>query len=333
MTIRNRGTSLCAALLLGAAAGMTVAPAKAAQVIERSIPPAGEQAAPQVSPQASPQSSDGGQQAAAPASPGARPRSLEERVARMEHMLEGGTLVDMLSRLDTLQQQLQKIQGDLEVQQHDLQALRQHERDLYLDLDRRLRKLEADQSAGTPSQAQGGGQTAPAGAGPGVAGAATAQAPSPGAASGQPGAAGAEQPGAAAPLSPGDQQQMQADYDQAFKLLRGAQYDKAIAAFEQFLKKYPDGPLSDNAQYWLGEANYVIRRFPEALKDFQQVVSRYPDSPKVPDAELKAGFTHYELDQWDEARKALTEVTNKYPDTTAAKLAQNRLQRMKKEGH
>lgn len=330
MTKPNRGLFLCAALLAGAAAVTSVMPAKAVEVRERSIPPAGDQAPAQggaVQP---------GTQAGE--APGGQPKSLEARVARMEHMLEGGTLVNMLDRLDTLQQQLQKMQGDLEVQQHDLQALRKHQRDLYLDLDRRLRKLEAGQSAAANApQGQGGGQAAPAAAAAqGAAGAAAggaaaeAQPPNGGA---QSAAGGQAAPGSPAPLSPQQQQQMQADYDQAFKLLRGAQYEKAIAAFEQFLKKYPQGALSDNAQYWLGEANYVIRRFPEALKDFQQVVSRYPDSPKVPDAELKAGFTRYEMDQWDEARKALTEVTKKYPDTTAAKLAENRLKRMKKEGH
>lgn len=310
-------------------------PAKAVEVLERSIPPAGDQGA-------APSAGEGQQgiRASAPAEQGGKPKSLEARVARMEHMLEGGTLVDMLSRLDTLQQQLQKMQGDLEVQQHDLQALRQHQRDLYLDLDRRLRKLEARQSAaaGAPP-GQGGGQAAPpAAAAQGTAGAASASGAS--AAEAQPPNGGAQPvagsqaaAAATAPLSPQGQQQMQADYDQAFKLLRGAQYEKAITAFEQFLKTYPQGPLSDNAQYWLGEANYVIRRFPEALKDFQEVASRYPDSPKVPDAELKAGFTHYEMEQWDEARKALTEVAKKYPDTTAAKLAENRLKRMKKEGH
>ena len=125
----------------------------------------------------------------------------------------------------------------------------------------------------------------------------------------------------------------QAAYDQAFNLLRSAQYDQAITAFKQFIADHPKGPLSDNAQYWLGEADYVTRQFPAALAEFQKVVTDYPDSPKVPDAELKVGFTHYEMAQWDDARKTLTDVVSKYPDSSAAKLAQNRLQKMKAEGH
>lgn len=310
VTRRNRGVSaLLAAWVCASAALLSSAPVGAVEVIERSFSASdGGQADHQGGVGASPQ--------ATPATaPTGEPASLDARVSRLEHMLEGGALVDMLSRLDNMQQQMQKMQGDLEVQQHDLETLRQHQRDLYLDLDRRLHQLEVNQSAASSN------------AGPGP-----APATAPGAAPAAPGVASVS-PAPAGAVSAPDMHQVQAAYDQAFNLLRAAQYDKAIAAFQQFLQQYPQGPLSDNAQYWLGEANYVTRRFPEALKEFQKVVSQYPNSPKVPDAQLKVGFTHYELDQWDDARKALTEVMNKYPDSTAAKLAQNRLQRMKKEGH
>ena len=66
---------------------------------------------------------------------------------------------------------------------------------------------------------------------------------------------------------------------------------------------YPDSPLADNAQYWLGEAYYVNKSFPEALAAFQRVVDKYPQSRKLPDAMLKIGYCDYELKQWQAARR------------------------------
>ena len=122
-------------------------------------------------------------------------------------------------------------------------------------------------------------------------------------------------------------------YQQAFALLKEARYEKAITAFQDYLARYPAGVRADNAQYWLGEAYYVTRQFKEAQQAFQALVDNMPTSAKRPDALLKIGFVHYELGQWDDARQSLNEVAKTFPNTPAAKLADNRLQRMKKEGH
>ena len=60
------------------------------------------------------------------------------------------------------------------------------------------------------------------------------------------------------------------------------------------------------AQYWLGEAYYVNKSFPEALAAFQRVVDKYPQSRKRPDALLKIGYCQYELKQSQSARSTLT---------------------------
>ena len=99
------------------------------------------------------------------------------------------------------------------------------------------------------------------------------------------------------------------------------------------MKKYPQSSYADNAQYWLGEANYVSRKYKDAVIEFNKVLSDYPTSPKVPDAMLKLGFTHYELKEWDKAKELLQRVVKDYPDSSAAKLAETRLKRLQKEGH
>lgn len=149
---------------------------------------------------------------------------------------------------------------------------------------------------------------------------------------GNPGAAaaGGSTPAAGGlPIPSGDDR---ANYQAAFDLLKDAKYPEAINAFKQYLSTFPNGPLADNAQYWLGEAHYVTKQYPDALRDFRTVVEKYPESRKIPDALLKIGYCNYELKNWGEARSALTQVVQRFGDTTAARLASQRLAKLDSEG-
>jgi tol-pal system protein YbgF len=122
-------------------------------------------------------------------------------------------------------------------------------------------------------------------------------------------------------------------YQSAFTLLKDSQYDRAIAAFQKFLAAFPDSPLADNAQYWLGEAYYVNKSFPDAQAAFQRVIDKYPQSRKRPDAFLKIGYCQYELKQWDLAKRTLSLVATQFSDAPAGHLAQQRLDKMATEQH
>lgn len=124
-----------------------------------------------------------------------------------------------------------------------------------------------------------------------------------------------------------------ASYQAAFELLKNGQYDQAITAFRGYLTTYPNGQLSDNALYWLGEAYYVNKSFAEALTSFQHVVDNFPASRKLPDALLKIGYCDYEMKDFSGARAALSRVTSRFPDSPAAHLAQQRLDSMGAEQH
>jgi tol-pal system protein YbgF len=116
-------------------------------------------------------------------------------------------------------------------------------------------------------------------------------------------------------------------------LLKDSQYDRAVAAFQKFLVSFPDSELADNAQYWLGEAYYVNKSFPEAEIAFHRLVEKYPQSRKRPDALLKIGFCQYELKQWDLAKASLSQVATQFSDTPSGHLAQQRLEKMAAEQH
>lgn len=227
------------------------------------------------------------------------------------------TMLELLNRLDQLERELRQLRGDLEVSNHDIASIKNQQRELYLDMDRRLRELELSGVRGSSTQAspESAVPTAPsAGKTP-----TAEQVPESRAAPTATAAAASEQE--------------KIDYRSAFNLLKEGRYDRSISAFVAFMKKYPQSSYADNAQYWLGEANYVSRKYKDAVTEFNKVLSDYPASPKVPDAMLKLGFTHYELKEWDKARELLQGVVKNYPDSSAAKLADTRLKRMQSEGH
>jgi tol-pal system protein YbgF len=228
----------------------------------------------------------------------ARPQSLDERVTRLERQIDSQALVEMYSRIDNLQQQVQELRGMIEEQTHGAQGIEQRQRELYLDFDRRIRQIETQLSSLQPSS--------------------TAAAPSPD-------AAAADIPPAAGPQDKAEQ----ADYQQAVDTLKAGRNQEAVAALKDFLQRNPDSQYAANAQYWLGEANYVMKRYPDAVAEFDKVIKLYPDSGKVPDAMLKIGYSQYEQGQLDKAGATLNSIIDKFPKSTAAQLAQSRLQRMK----
>ena len=118
----------------------------------------------------------------------------------------------------------------------------------------------------------------------------------------------------------------QSVYDRAFQLLKRSDYEKARVGFEKFLVKFPDDGLADNAQYWIGELQYVQRQFSEALVAFNQVLIRWPASAKVPGSLLKIGFSFHELGDLDNARTSLQRLIGDYPQSPAVVMAKQRLQ-------
>ena len=241
---------------------------------------------------------------------------LDQRVGAIERVVRNESLLEIATQLDILRDEVRELRGATEALQHESEGSETRQRDQYLDLDQRLQSLERRTRGGEPISAAPGAE----GAAP-VAGVV----PVPGAPAPAAGPAAAP---ATAPATAGDDR---ASYQAALELLRQGRYDQAEAAFTQFLADFPQSELSDNAQYWLGETHYVSREFEAALASFQIVLERFPNSRKAPDALLKAGFSHYELQQWADARASLEAVVERFPDSTAARLASQRLERMRAE--
>jgi tol-pal system protein YbgF len=114
-------------------------------------------------------------------------------------------------------------------------------------------------------------------------------------------------------------------YNAAYSDYMKGSYDLAKQGFEEYLKHYPDTELSDNAQYWIGECNYVQRRFPDAIQAFDKVVQNYPKGDKAPAAALKKAYSLLEIKNNDAGVRELRWVIQKYPGSDSAQLAKDRL--------
>ncbi len=77
---------------------------------------------------------------------GANQKAMEERLARIETMLQDRS-IEMARLIDELKQDLARMRGQIEVQANQIETLDRRQKDLYVDLDARLRKLEASAQA------------------------------------------------------------------------------------------------------------------------------------------------------------------------------------------
>ena len=76
----------------------------------------------------------------------ANQKAAEERLARLETQAQDRA-IDIARQIDELKQDLARLRGQIEVQGHQIETLDRRQKDLYVDLDARLRKLEASAKA------------------------------------------------------------------------------------------------------------------------------------------------------------------------------------------
>ncbi len=255
--------------------------------------------------------------------------SIEARLERLERQLDNRGLVDILLKLETLQNTVQQLRGENEVLAHRLEEMKKRQRDLYLDLDRRLVQLERRGVAAAPAA---GSETPAATPAEAVVDETPAAVAPPAVVSGGKPTTATRRTPAPAPRGPvvaaASETEQQA-YQQAFDLLRELKYEQASQTFRQFLQAYPDGRYAHIAQYWLAETGYAQRKFRQAIADYQALIDKYPDSPKLAEALLKIGYSQYELQNYAAAREALERLIANYPGTTEAGQARNLLRKIR----
>jgi tol-pal system protein YbgF len=145
-------------------------------------------------------------------------------------------------------------------------------------------------------------------------------------------------PQVAARPSPEDVSPEQA-YQAAYIDFSRGNYPLAISGFREIVRRFPESPLADKAQYWVGESYYALARsnanqgqadratqaLEQAVQEFRKVALNYPRGEKVPTAIYKEGLALLELKQPKLAQARLQYLLENFPQSEEAPLARERL--------
>jgi len=224
---------------------------------------------------------------------------LEMRVAQLEkanikldeaNKQQTGSLLDLLTQIESLNQELRKLRGQSEELEHNLQDAKNRQKDFYVDLDTRLRHFEAAEAAVQTATSQK------------VADKNVAE----------------------------DIEAMESSaYEVVYAYYKAANYQKVLESSREFLQKFPDSARAPSVHYLMGDAYFSLDDFKKSIASYQVVVSKYGSSPNVPDAWLNIASCQQQLKDLVSARKSLKLLIAKYPDSKAAKKAKQRLSALK----
>ena len=205
-------------------------------------------------------------------------------VARTGNKIDNN--LEILTKLEQVQQDLQELRGRIEVQEHEIETLHNQQRSLYADLEQRLNKLNSQTTIAHKPATQNdfGAETTN------------------------------KQPRNEA-----------AQYRAAYNLLKSKQYTEAKVHFANLVKQYPLGKFTANSYYWLGELNLLEGNNQEAQQDFQAIVTHFADHQKASDAQLKLGIMAKDSGEFNKARQFFKQVQIDFPDSSAASIASKQL--------
>ncbi|MBN7769363.1 tol-pal system protein YbgF [Marinobacter daepoensis] len=206
---------------------------------------------------------------------------------------------ELFYMIQQLQREVRDLRGKVEEQEHQITRLQQQGRDRYVDLDQRILELSKsienrEAAAGQPDSESADGN-------------------------------GGRLTPARVYRSPEAEEQER--YNQIIDLIRNKKdFDSAITQLYEFVDKYPEGDLTVNAYYWLGEVYLAKPQLEQAQQAFTIVSTRYADHRKAPDAVYKLGVTLDKLGEKSEARRRMNMVVQQYPKSGAADLAKKYLE-------
>lgn len=232
-------------------------------------------------------------------------QTMDERVTRMETALQG--YPDLVMRLDSMGQELAQMRGRLDSLSNQLDSEDKRFHDLYVDLDSRLKALEAGQP-----KPDGGDAAAADKANPG-----SQQSVNPGKVSDS--AKGGATEGSADVKAPS------ADYDAALAVFSAGNYVKSKKLFEAFIKTNPTDDKVPNALYWVGMNQLLLKDYKGARATNQKLVKTFPESAKAPDGLLNLAAAWLGLGEPATAKATWKMILAKYPDSSAAVKAKARL--------
>ena len=240
----------------------------------------------------------------------AQESNLSERIEKLERTMSTAGLIDLVEQLESLQKEVRFLRGQVEQLQFELQKTTtsrvavgavpaigtgesEEDESSVIDGGRRQTLLPEESSSLSvdPPDASVGGEEE-------------------------------------ASLSEVDRESV---YREAFALLKEGKYQEAIEGFNLYLSGNPNGKYSDNSQFWLGEAYYVLQNYAVAIEQYNQLIQDFPKSKKSGHAMLKIGYCYEKLGDVNKAIETLEDLGKRFPDSAAARLGRTKIDKLRPE--
>ena len=135
-------------------------------------------------------------------------------------------------------------------------------------------------------------------------------------------------PGLGQPVASGPPISSDVLYTNALRDFTGGKYDLARQEFGDYLKNFPTSDLASNAQFYLGEIDFVQANYKDAITQYDRVLTNYPKSYKLAAARLKKAEAELALGQKASATRDFREVVRRFPGTDEARRAQAKLREL-----
>lgn len=236
--------------------------------------------------------------------------------SRLQTLEKNQAVLDLLGQVEQLKTELSRVKGQIELMTRDIELTQKRQRDLYTDLDSRLRKLEGNAPASTTSAPSATVNNA-------------APVPTPTSTPAQADVQPSPATQSATPAASADDMAEVKAYEAAHALFKAGKYKEAAEDFDNFLAANPNSKYAANAQYWIGYANFSRKDYKAAIAAQQRLLKQYPDHSKAPDAMYNIANSQIQLGDIDAARQTLSTLIEKYPLSDASQLAKKRLSALK----
>lgn len=222
-------------------------------------------------------------------------QAQDERISHLEARLQSQGLLNLLNQIENLKAEISRLRGTNEELAQQLSVSDKRVKDLFADLDGRVRELAA-RPVPSPDAVR-------LHAAPNLVSAPTQTA--------------------------ADSEAETRAYEAVQALVKAGKYKEAIDAFQAFAKQFPNGTLTANAQYWTGFSQFALSDFKSAAASYQQLLKDFPTSAKAPDAMLSLSRALVQLNDIAAARNMLDQLIAKYPASKAAENGQKLLATLK----
>ena len=206
--------------------------------------------------------------------------------------------LELADQIENLKAEIARLRGENEVLSNDLANAIKRQKDFYVDLDNRLRKLEphADAAAAAPQPATAAPAAAPAAA-------------------------------VAPPVTAADPAAESRDYEAALTQLRGGKYKEAATGFIGFIRRHPGSSFQPSAHFWAASSLYQLKDNAAAAEYYAKVANQWPDDNRAPDALLGLASAQQAQGDAKAATRSLERLAAKYPSSSAAQIARQRLKK------